>query len=85
MQGWIVFGAWLFAVIFAAVILGFAGYEVSWKLRRLQSDQTRLGHLIQELAGTATQLQVAGTRAGTLRSPATSAGASTPHASHDQG
>ena len=67
MQGWIVLAAWVFAVLFAAVILGFTGYEVSWKLRRLQKDQARLETLAHELGKTAAQLQSSAARAGTLR------------------
>ena len=42
MQGWIVVCAWAFAVVFAVVVLGFAGYEISWKARRLATERARL-------------------------------------------
>ena len=50
MQGWIVLGAWAFAVVFALVTLGFAGYELRWKAERLRRDQARLQALAAELA-----------------------------------
>ena len=42
MQTWIVAAAWGFAVVFALVVLGFVGYEISWKTRWLQVEQARL-------------------------------------------
>ncbi len=59
MQAWIVVGAWVFAVLFAVVMLGFAGYEIRWKTRRLAAEQARLGQLAAELAGIGAQLQAA--------------------------
>jgi hypothetical protein len=49
MQGWIVAAAWAAAVVFAAIVLGFAAYEVSWKARRLSADRDRLLTLSKEL------------------------------------
>lgn len=66
MQGWIVAGAWLFAVVLAAVVLGFAVYELAWKLRRLRDDQSKLEGVIAELHGSADELQVAAERARRL-------------------
>jgi hypothetical protein len=63
MQGWIVAGAWLFAVLFALVILGFTAYELSWKARRLQSDTSKLVALLGQLAATAADLQGCAERA----------------------
>lgn len=34
--------AWLAALVLAAVVLSFCGYEVWWKARRLQRDLARL-------------------------------------------
>ena len=59
MQGWIVVGAWVFAVVFAVVVLGFAGYEISWKARRLATERARLEQLAAELARTGADLQAA--------------------------
>ena len=59
MQGWIVVGAWAFAVVFAVVVLGFAGYEISWKTRRLATERARLEQLAAELARTGADLQAA--------------------------
>lgn len=74
MQGWVVAGAWIFAVLFAAVLLTFALYEITWKARRLQKDGTRLAALLAELSTISGQLQsaVARGRAGTT-SPSDSA------------
>lgn len=66
MQAWIVVGGWLFAVLVAIVLLGFAAYELSWKFRRLQADQQRLDSVIEQLVDTAAALQTAGERAQTL-------------------
>jgi hypothetical protein len=63
MQGWIVAGAWSFAVVFAVVVLGFVAYEVSWKARRLTADRDRLNLLVSELQDVAADLQNAGERA----------------------
>jgi hypothetical protein len=39
---WIPLFAWLGAVVIAAVVLGFCGYEIIWKARRLQRDMRQL-------------------------------------------
>jgi Zn-dependent protease len=67
MQGWLVVGAWIFAVLFAAVVLGFAGYELTWKTRRLAAEQARLAQLLAELAAIGTRLQNAADRLGRVR------------------
>jgi hypothetical protein len=59
MQGWIVAGAWGFAVLFAVVVLGFAGYEISWKSRRLAAERAKLEQLMAELTRLGAQLQAA--------------------------
>ena len=41
-MGWVVLGVWLGAVAVAAVVLGFCGYELSWKGSRLRRDLARL-------------------------------------------
>ena len=66
MQGWIVVGAWLFAVVLAAVVLGFAVYELAWKLRRLRDDQRKLEGVITDLGDAAGRLQTAADRARRL-------------------
>ncbi|UQX86660.1 hypothetical protein M6D93_10080 [Jatrophihabitans telluris] len=63
MQGWIVVGVWAFAVVFAAVLLVFCLYEISWKVRRLQSDKLRLDRLVAELSGVGTALAETAERA----------------------
>ena len=51
---WIPVGAWIAAVLIAAVVLGFCAYELSWKAKRLQRDLRALqslGDQVQELRG----------------------------------
>ena len=62
MQVWIVAGAWGFAVLLAVVVLGFAGYEISWKSRRLAAERARLEQLMAELARLGARLQAAADR-----------------------
>ncbi|MGI8666223.1 MAG: hypothetical protein ACR2N4_09360 [Jatrophihabitans sp.] len=62
MQGWLVVGAWVFAVLFAVVLLGFAAYELSWKSRRLLADRARLEQLVGQLGEVAGQLQAGADR-----------------------
>ncbi len=62
MQAWIVVAAWGFAVVFALVVLGFAGYEISWKTRRLAAERARLEQLMAELAQLGARLQAAADR-----------------------
>jgi hypothetical protein len=62
MEAWIVLGAWAFAVVFALVVLGFAGYEISWKTRRLAAERARLEQLTAELVRIGAQLQAAADR-----------------------
>ena len=67
MQVWLVAGAWLFAVLFAIVLLGFAGYELVWKARRLAADRAKLETTAAGLAELAAQLQATADRAAALR------------------
>jgi hypothetical protein len=67
MQGWILVAVWAFALVFGAVVLGFAVYEVSWKIRRLQADRTRLEGVLRQLSDTTGQLQAASVRARSIR------------------
>jgi hypothetical protein len=67
MQMWLVIAVWLFAVLFAAVLLGFAGYELAWKARRLAADRAKLDTTAAGLAELAAQLQAAADRAAALR------------------
>jgi len=45
---------WIGAVVVAAVVLAFCGYELSWKSRRLRTDLAKL----QQLSGDLAQLQI---------------------------
>lgn len=62
MQAWLVIGAWSFAMLFAAVLLGFAGYELTWKSRRLATERAALERLVGELTAVGAQLQAAADR-----------------------
>ncbi len=70
MQAWVLLGAWLFAAVFALVLLGFAGYELSWKQRRLRRDTVKLQQSKAELLALTAQLQALGRRAAVLREQA---------------
>jgi len=41
--------AWIFAVLAAAVVLGFCAYELRWKADRLHSDAAHLQRTVGEL------------------------------------
>jgi hypothetical protein len=62
MEAWIVVGAWAFAVVLAVVVLGFAAYEITWKIRRLAAERAALEQLTAELARTGAELQAAADR-----------------------
>lgn len=68
MQGWLVAGAWIFAVLLAIVLFGFAGYELSWKTRRLNADKAKLDRVVTDLSAIAAQLQATADRAARIRS-----------------
>jgi hypothetical protein len=42
---WTPIVAWIAVVVFALVILGYCGYELAWKARRLQRDLAGLADL----------------------------------------
>ena len=46
---WIPVGAWIAALAIWIVVLGFCGYEIVWKSRRLQADLRELGTLAAQL------------------------------------
>jgi hypothetical protein len=77
MQGWVVGGAWLFAVIFALVLFGFAAYELNWKARRLQGDRVKLEALVAQLSATGADLQASAERARNAQRSARSGGPAT--------
>jgi hypothetical protein len=63
---WVPIGAWCAAVAVAVVLLGFCGYEIAWKTKRLQGDLAQLRRAQEQLdsvrAGLAeTQARVAAT------------------------
>ena len=48
---WIPIAAWAAAVVIAAVVLGFAGYEIAWKAARLRTAVERVQALSQTAQG----------------------------------
>lgn len=50
---WVVIGAWIGVLVFAAVIIGFCAYELIWKARRLRRDLASF----LEVGGRAQQLR----------------------------
>lgn len=52
-MAWIPIAAWLGALAVAAVVLGYCGYEIVWKTRRLRADLGELQSLQQQLAAIA--------------------------------
>jgi hypothetical protein len=66
---WIPIGAWAAAGLIALVVLGFCGYEIAWKSKRLRSDLQRLNELAAqtqdlraELAATQQRIAASGLR-----------------------
>jgi hypothetical protein len=51
------------AVVVAAAVLGYCAYQVSWRLRRLQGDVTRLTDLAPEVAALQRRLELLAHRA----------------------
>jgi hypothetical protein len=64
---------WVGAVLVALAILGFCAYELSWKLRRLRVDVTKLQGTVQELTLVQVQLATLQLRGDGLRQGAHSA------------
>ena len=53
---WIPIAAWLAAFVVAAVMLGYCGYEIAWKTRRLRADLGALQSVQEQLAAIALRL-----------------------------
>jgi hypothetical protein len=53
---WIPIAAWAAAVVVALVVLGFAGYEIWWKVARVRGDLHRLLALGDTLRGLQSEL-----------------------------
>jgi hypothetical protein len=47
---WIPIGAWIAAAVVAIVVLGFCGYEIGWKTKRLRRDLRELERLAGQLS-----------------------------------
>jgi HAMP domain-containing protein len=60
---WIALIAWLAAVVVAIVVLGFCGYELIWKARRVKADLRRLGELGDRVEALQAELMTAQQRA----------------------
>jgi hypothetical protein len=50
MPGPVVMMCCVAALMFGVIVLGFLGYEISWKARRLSSDRARLRVLVGQLS-----------------------------------
>lgn len=64
---WIPVAAWVTAVVIALIVLGFAGYELWWKVARLRTDAGRLIALdvqLRQLQGELAAAQQRLSRAG---------------------
>jgi hypothetical protein len=70
----IVLWVWVGAVVFAAVILAFCGYELVWKSRRLQDDLEKLAGLQSRLTALQGELDTARTRMLAVQQVAEGAG-----------
>lgn len=58
-MGFWVWGAWIGAVVVAALVLSFCGYEIFWKARRLQTELLRLSGLTERLGAIQADVAVA--------------------------
>jgi len=63
--------AWIAAVVLAAVVFAFCGYELWWKARRLQGDLTRLHALNERVAGLQAEIAAAQERVAAAATAAT--------------
>jgi hypothetical protein len=64
---WIPLAAWLIALVVAAGVLGFLGYEITWRIRRLLGELRHLqelGQALAQLQSDATNVQQRLERAG---------------------
>ncbi len=59
-------------MLLAIVLLGFAGYELAWKARRLAADRAKLDRTVADLAELGARLQAVAYRAAALGPAVTS-------------
>jgi hypothetical protein len=62
--GWIVIGAWIFAALVTIVVLGYCGYELAWKAKRLRGDLAAVQADAQQLDRLRVRLATAQRRVG---------------------
>jgi hypothetical protein len=62
---WIVVLSCVAVVLFGAIVLGFCGYEVFWKVGRLRGDLKRISSLNEDLDRFRTELTATTDRANT--------------------
>ncbi|SOD73890.1 hypothetical protein SAMN05892883_3085 [Jatrophihabitans sp. GAS493] len=67
--------SWLGVILFAVVVLGFCGYEVHWKLSRLNSDVERLAVLGRQLNKLQNDFATTADRAAEIQATAHGTGA----------
>ncbi|HEX3336347.1 MAG TPA: hypothetical protein VHS54_07795 [Jatrophihabitans sp.] len=58
-MSWVPLIAWLAALLVAAVVLGFCGYEIIWKAKRLRGDVQALQGMADQIADLRGQLAAA--------------------------
>jgi hypothetical protein len=67
--GWVAIGAWIFAALVMIVVLGYCGYELAWKAKRLRGDLAAVQADAQRLDGLRAHLAAAQERIGPLSAP----------------
>jgi hypothetical protein len=61
--------AWSAAAALGVVVLGFCGYEIRWKLARLNSDVARLQKVLDQLSSLESDLAASAARFGPRDTP----------------
>jgi hypothetical protein len=72
--GWIPIGAWVLAALVTIVVLGYCGYELAWKAKRLRSDLGDVQADAAQLDGLRARLTAAQQRIGPTVGGATASG-----------
>lgn len=66
-MAWVPISAWLAALVVALIVLGFFGYEIVWKTRRLRADLDRLRVVGDQLSALQGRLAETGERINAMR------------------